>query len=77
MTPDEQERLERSRFTVLSAARASGVALMLIGLWIWHGDIVRDGGFVQLGGPLFILGFVESLILPQILARKWRSPREP
>jgi hypothetical protein len=77
MTREEKERLERTRFAVLSAARASGAVLMLIGLWIWHGDIVRDGGFVALGGPIFILGFVESLILPQILARKWRSPREP
>ena len=77
MTREEQERLERSRFAVLSAARASGAVLMLIGLWIWHGDIVREGGFIELGGPLFILGFVESLILPQILARKWRSPRQP
>ena len=77
MTRDEQERLERTRFAVLSAARASGAVLMLIGLWIWHGNIVREGGFPALGGPLFLLGFVESLILPQILARKWRSPRQP
>lgn len=76
MTRDEKERLERSRFAVLSAARASGAVLMLLGLWIWHGDIVREGGFVALGGPLFILGFLESLILPQILVRKWRSPRQ-
>lgn len=77
MTREEQERLERSRFTLLSAARASGAVLMLIGLWIWHGDIVREGGFVEVGGAIFILGFIESLILPQILARKWRSPRQP
>lgn len=77
MTSEDRERLERTRFAVLSAARASGAVLMLVGLWIWHGDIVRDGGSIALGGPIFILGFVESLILPQILARKWRSPREP
>jgi hypothetical protein len=77
MTRDEQERLERSRFAVLSAARASGAVLMLIGLWIWHGNLVREGGFIALGAPLFFLGFGESLILPQILARKWRSPRQP
>ncbi len=77
MTRDDEEQLARTRFAVLSAARASGAVLMLIGLWIWHGDIVRQGGFIEIGGPLFILGFVESLILPQILARKWRSPREP
>jgi hypothetical protein len=77
MTREEQDRLERTRFVLLSAARASGAILMLIGLWIWHGDIIRDGGFPLLGGPLFVLGFAESLILPQILARKWRSPRQP
>jgi len=77
MTRDEQERLERSRFAILSAARASGAVVMLIGLWIWHGNILREGGFVALGGPLFVLGFFQSLILPQILARKWRSPRQP
>jgi hypothetical protein len=76
MTPDQRERLERTRFAILSAARASGAVLMLIGLWIWHGDIVREGGFPAVGGPLFLLGFAESLILPQILVRKWRSPRQ-
>jgi len=77
MTREEQDRLERTRFALLSAARASGAILMLIGLWIWHGDIIREGGFAAIGGPLFILGFAESLILPQILARKWRSPPQP
>lgn len=77
MTRDERERLERTRFAILSAARASGAILMLIGLWIWHGDIVELDGSPLLGGGLFLLGFFESLILPQILVRKWRSPRQP
>jgi hypothetical protein len=74
VTRDEEERLARSRFAIMSAARASGVALMLIGLWIWHGDIIREGGHVAIGLPLFVLGFLESLVLPQILSRRWRSP---
>jgi hypothetical protein len=77
MTREEEERLERTRFTLLSAARASGAILMLLGLWIWHGDVIREGGYLLVGAPLFVIGFVESLILPQVLARKWRSPPRP
>jgi hypothetical protein len=77
MTREEEERLERTRFTLLSAARASGALLMLLGLWIWHGDVIREGGYLLVGAPLFVAGFVESLILPQVLARKWRSPPRP
>ena len=77
MTREDEERLARTRFTLLSAARASGAILMLLGLWIWHGDVIREGGYLALGAPLFVLGFVESLILPQVLTRKWRSPPGP
>jgi hypothetical protein len=74
MTPAEQHKLERTRFTILSAARASGAIIMLIGMWIWFGDIVREGGDDAIGGTLFVIGFVESLILPRFLAAKWRTP---
>lgn len=76
MTPDEQERLARSRFAMLSAMRATGVVFMLAGMWIWFGNLLHDGGYMPVGFPLFVLGFAESLILPQIIARRWRSPRQ-
>lgn len=76
MTPDEQDRLARSRFAMLSAMRAAGVVFMLAGMWIWFGNLMRDGGYPPVGFPLFVLGFAESLILPQIIARHWRSPRQ-
>lgn len=77
MTRDEQERLARARYGILTMLRASGVVLMLLGLWIWHGDILRAGGWAALGAPLFVGGLVESLVLPQYLARHWRSPPGP
>lgn len=75
MTPDQRDQLARTRFAILSALRASGAILMLIGLWIWLGDILRAGGWPGLGVPLFALGFVESLILPPVLARRWGAGR--
>ncbi len=76
MTGDEADRLTRARFAKLSAVRAAGVVLMLAGLWIWVGNPLRDGGDMPVGFPLFVVGFTASLILPQILARRWRTPRD-
>ncbi|MDB5663030.1 MAG: hypothetical protein JWN59_1368 [Sphingomonas bacterium] len=75
MTPDEQDRLARARFAMLSAMRAGGVVTMLLGMWIWWGDVIRTGGYPLVGLPLFVISFFNSLILPQIFARRWRSPR--
>lgn len=77
MTSEEREKLAKTRYAVLSAMRASGALLMVLGLWIWHADILRDGGMPAVGAPLFLLGFTESLLLPQFFARKWRTPPEP
>jgi hypothetical protein len=74
MTPDGRTRLAATRFTLLSAMRAGGVAVMLIGLWIWHGDIARAGGWPAVGLPLFVIGMIQSLLLPKYLARRWRTP---
>jgi hypothetical protein len=75
MTRDEQERLDRSRFAALSAMRAGGVVTMLLGMWIWWGDVVRVGGHTPIGFTLFAIGFAGSLIVPQILVARWRTPR--
>jgi hypothetical protein len=74
MTRDEQDRLARSRFAALSAMRAGGVVLMVLGMWIWWGDVLREGGYTRIGFPLFVIGFTGSLIVPQILLRRWRTP---
>ncbi len=73
MTP--AERQARNRFAILSAVRAAGVVIMLTGLFLWQGDVVRSGGWPELGVPLFIGGMLLSLVLPQFLISRWRTPR--
>ncbi len=75
MTPDERLRLERQRFAVLSAMRAAGVVVMLLGLWIWFGGMLAAGETI--GPAIFILGLVESMVVPAWLARRWRTPPRP
>lgn len=75
LPPEDRERLERVRFSIIAAARASGVVLMTFGMWIWLGDLVRPGGHMAIGLPLFAIGLLESMVLPKILAARWRSAR--
>ncbi|HEX8447495.1 MAG TPA: hypothetical protein VF649_12890 [Sphingomonas sp.] len=77
MTPEDMEKLAMTRFAIISAVRASGVVLMLFGLWIWYGDLLDTGGNWMVGMPLFVLGMAESMLLPRYLIRGWRSPPQP
>ena len=64
----------RARFFAIQLARVGGVVLVLLGMLIWEGDLVMDGGAPFVGGPLILLGMAELLLLPKHLARRWRTP---
>ena len=72
MTQQDQENLARRRFIVLTVMRASGVALMLLGMGIIASRLLEPSDLV--GSIIFAIGFVDSLIAPRILIRKWRTP---
>lgn len=72
MTPQEQDNLARTRFIILTVLRASGVALMLLGMGIIGSRIIEPSDLI--GGIVFTIGFLDSLLLPHILIRKWRTP---
>ncbi len=73
MTPEDRERLFKSRFQTLQLCRFTGLIVIIIGLWIAFGDILREGGWRVLGIPIFLLGAFELLWLPIILARYWKK----
>ncbi|MBU6269616.1 MAG: hypothetical protein KGN34_18875 [Sphingomonadales bacterium] len=60
----------KTAFLILSFMRLSGAAFAVFGLAIVAGRIALPA-FMGLG--LVILGAVESLVLPTLLARKWKS----
>jgi drug/metabolite transporter (DMT)-like permease len=70
MNEDQAKR----RFFVLSLLRLCGVALAFLGVaiiakrWIEPADIV--------GAALILIGAVDVLVLPRLLARRWRTPPE-
>ena len=74
MTPEDRERLAKSRWQTLQLLRFTGIVVMILGMWIWAGDILRPGGWPAVGIPLLALGAFEALVLPVMLARRWKSP---
>lgn len=64
----------RSRFILLTVLRVSGVALMLCGMGVMVKGTIQQADLI--GGMIFAIGFLEGLVLPRLLARRWRTPPE-
>jgi len=63
----------RARFIALSLLRLGGAIAVLAGLVVQQGEraVPRELGWVLIGA-----GLVAVFVLPQVLARRWRSPRK-
>jgi hypothetical protein len=62
----------RARLMAIHAMRWSGLALVLFGLMVIYGRIAFPR---EAGQTLVLVGIVDALIMPSVLARRWRSPR--
>jgi hypothetical protein len=62
----------KARFMILNLVRVTGMTLALLGLAIVAGkvSVPREVGYV-----FFVVGLLDAMIVPIILARKWKTPR--
>lgn len=61
----------RNRFIVIQALRLGGVVMVLIALLALNGMIPLP----QIAAwPILGVGLADVFVVPQILARKWRTP---
>ena len=67
--PDEA--VWKRRFALYSAARLGGLAIFLLGLAIAYSNLVRPGGWPQVGAVVAILGVVDAVFAPRLLKRAW------
>lgn len=69
MTPNEVDA--RFRFFIIGAVRLMGVFLVGFGILI-----VRDVVLLphEAGYGFIVVGLVETFVIPQLLARAWRTP---
>ena len=68
--PDKQAR---DRLAILLGLRIAGAILCGFGLWLALGGSIA--GHYGFGGVLAVMGLIDLIVVPKILARKWRTPR--
>lgn len=74
--PPIDEATWRNRFIMMNMVRIGGTVIVLIGLYLWHTDSVREGGAIEIGLPMALIGLVISFLAPGYLSRRWRTPPE-
>ena len=76
-TPTPPTDRERTRWFTLVVTRFIGFAIVLVGILMSQGAIDLAGDVNTLAGYMLIaVGLVDGFVVPQILARKWRTPPE-
>jgi membrane protein YdbS with pleckstrin-like domain len=63
----------RNRFIIINLVRLSGVVMVLASMLILANAIEGSYAF---GYVLLAAGLVDIFVVPQLLARKWRTPPE-
>ena len=61
----------KRRFALYTAARVGGLGIFLLGLAIAYSNLLREGGWPQVGAVLAILGVVDAVFAPRLLKREW------
>jgi membrane protein implicated in regulation of membrane protease activity len=70
MSMDDDARA-RNRLLAYTAVRAGGLAIFFLGIAIIYTNLVRPGGWPQLGAIVAILGVIDAFFAPRLLKRAW------
>ena len=72
--PDEEAR---KRWMFIQFMRIGGFAFAILGLLMTQNAVMIAGEDNELVGYGFlVIGLLDGFVVPQVLARKWRSPPE-
>jgi hypothetical protein len=65
------DALWRRRFLAFTAVRLAGLAIFFLGIAIAFSNLVREGGWPQLGAIIAIIGTIDAVFAPRLLKRAW------
>jgi hypothetical protein len=69
----DPDKRARDRHAILLGLRVAGAILCGFGLWLALGGSIA--GHYGFGGVLVVMGLIDLIVVPKILAHKWRTPR--
>ena len=61
----------RKRLMAMHAIRWSGVALVIVGIFAITRRIDLP---IEAGYAILVVGLIDALVMPVVLARRWKSP---
>ena len=61
----------RNRLLAYIAVRFGGLAIFFLGIAIIYTNLIRDGGWPQVGAIVAIMGVIDALFAPRLLKRAW------
>ena len=67
----DDERKYRNRLLAYMGVRAAGLAVFFLGIAIIYTDLLREGGWPQVGAIIAIMGVIDALFAPRLLKKLW------
>lgn len=61
----------RKRLLAYTAVRFAGLAIFFLGIVIIYTDLLRPGGWPQVGAIIAIMGVIDSFFAPRLLKKSW------
>ena len=61
----------RNRLLAYTAVRAGGLLIFFLGMAIIYTNLLREGGWPQVGAIVAIMGVIDALFAPRLLKRAW------
>lgn len=69
----DDDALWRKRLLIYSLVRLSGLGIFFLGIAIVYTDLLREGGWPQVGAIVAIMGAIDSLFAPRLLRKAWEE----
>jgi hypothetical protein len=77
MSTGGNDALWRRRLLLYSLVRIGGLGIFFLGIAIAYSDLVREGGWPQMGAIIAIMGVIDALFAPRLLKKSWdKADRE-
>ena len=61
----------QKRLLLYSLVRSGGLAIFFLGIAIIYTDLIRPGGWPQIGALVAIMGVIDAMFAPRLLKRAW------
>lgn len=61
----------RKRLLLYSLVRLGGLAIFFLGIAIMYTNLLRQGGWPQVGAIVAIMGAIDALFAPRLLKKLW------